>query len=78
MRLWWLLLVLWPLLGWIGWAWEYHMVCTTYPQLPRTRFGLWVSCVAVGLLAGPIALLTTALVLGMFAPENRWGLRFRR
>lgn len=73
MSLWWLLL-LWPLSGYIGWAWFNYMVWKTFggDASPSVR---WYAR-AMSLLGGPLSILVTVIEMSDLPRENRWGLRF--
>ncbi|MCC6405367.1 MAG: hypothetical protein IT405_03195 [Candidatus Yanofskybacteria bacterium] len=71
MNLWWLL---WPLTGYLLWAWVNHIITVGFCQ--DGGYVKWLA-LCLNVLAGPIALPAVLREFFRCPREHRWGLRFR-
>ncbi|MCC6405369.1 MAG: hypothetical protein IT405_03205 [Candidatus Yanofskybacteria bacterium] len=72
------LVLVWAVLGILGWAWFNYMLNRVYPLRAGGAVERHVKVFAllVGILAGPIAIFNTAAEARNFPAAHRWGLRF--
>ena len=71
---WWLLWLLWPLSGLLGWTWVNYVISSMYPGVPDPPEKWWSFFGSI--LIGPCALLYAAYNAAANPCQHRWGLRF--